>query len=383
MIELSFFLFGIIVYVYAGYPILLAIISLFVRRPVRKEPIRPTVALMIAAYNEELDIQEKIENCLKLNYPNELLEIYVVSDGSEDKTDEIAGSYADRGVKLIRVEGRVGKTEARNVALRQVSSEIIVFSDATTIYDQNVVEKLVQNFADERVGMATGHLKYIDPAQSQVGAGQKLFWRYESFLKRAQTNLGTLTGSVGCISAFRRSAYTELPANIIEDFTEPLMFVLKGYRVVFEEEAVCYERTTKKSAQEWSMRVRVIRGGLAGMIYARALLNPFKHPLACFQLLSHKLLRWLVPVVAIFLFVASGVAVLSDLTGYLALGLFGSQALFYLFVGLAFLLEARGSASKALGIPHYLFIVNAASLAAIYKTITTPLETNWETDRGE
>lgn len=381
MTGLALFLFMAILYAYFGYFLIAALLGLFVRKKVVKDDILPSVTLMIAAYNEENDIAAKIENSLALDYPNELLEIVVVSDASSDRTDDIVLSYANKGVKLFRVEGRVGKTQARNIALKHIGSDIVLFSDATTEYRKDLARKMVRNFADPGVGMVTGQLRYKAKDHSETGLGQKLFWLYESRIKKAQTEMGTLTGSVGCASAFRRKAYTELPPHIIEDFTEPLMFILKGYRVVYEEEAVCHEYATEKNAQEWTMRVRVIRGGLAGLMYARQLLNPFKHPAACFQLFSHKLLRWLCPLLAIALFAASFWGSVAEPQSPL-IGLLAGQVLFYAAALFSFFYRGKGPLEKVLALARYFFIVNAAALAALYKTASSPLEPAWDTRRG-
>lgn len=380
MTVLAFTLFAIILYTYLGYLFLTVILGLIINRKVIKKDITPSVALMIAAYNEENDIAQKINNSLAIDYPKERLQIIVVSDASSDKTDEIVRSFTSQGVKLIRVEGRVGKTEARNIALKKVNAEIILFSDATTEYQVDVVKKLVRNFADPSVGMVTGHLIYKDPDGSQMGFGQKLYWKYETIIKKSQTKMGTLTGSIGCITAFRKEAYSDLPANIIEDFTEPLMFITKGYRIVSEPEAKCYELTTKKSTQEWNMRIRVIRGGMTGLAYAKAVLNPFKHFIASFQLLSHKVFRWLIPVFAILLYIVSLIAVAIE-PSFAINTLLILQTFYYVLVLIAFTLETQGKHNKILGIPYYLFIVNAASLVALYKTLTETLDSTWETQR--
>lgn len=380
MTYLSLLLFGIILYTYVGYVVFIVIIGFVRNKKVKQKNILPKVTLMIAAYNEENDIAQKIGNSLKLDYPKDLLDIVVVSDGSNDQTDQIVKSFGNQGIKLIRVEGRVGKTEARNIALKQIDSEIIIFSDATTEYRADVVTKLVRNFADPDVGMVTGHLIYKDPSGTQMGVGQKLYWKYETLIKKSQTKAGTLTGSIGCITAFRKLAYSDLPANIIEDFTEPLMFVIKGYRIVFEPEAICYELTTQKSSQEWGMRIRVIRGGMTGLAYAKAILNPFKYFVASFQLISHKIFRWLIPVFAILLFITNGISIATE-TSFIMLVLFILQLIFYALVLIAHILEMKGKYNKFLGIPYYLFIVNAASLVALYKTFTEPLASTWETQR--
>lgn len=369
-------------YIYFGYFLLVIILGKVMRKKVIKKDIEPSVALLIAAYNEELSIAKKIENSLLLDYPKNKLRIIVVSDGSTDRTDEIVRSYADCGVELIRVEGRVGKTEARNVAVKSITDEVIIFSDATTKYRSDIVRKLVRNFADKTVGMVTGHLIYSDDDSTQMGLGQKLYWQYESLIKKSQTEMGTLTGSVGCVTAFRTSLYSPLPDNIIEDFTGPLLMVMKGFRVVYEEEAVCFEETTKKSKNEWDMRVRVIRGGMTGMLYARKILNPFNYPLASFQLLSHKILRWMVPLFMISFATVTVQVVLQEPGYQLGQLLLMVQILFYGCALLAFLLEKRGIHLKLVAIPFYFVVVNLAALVAMFKTFNGTLEATWEPQRN-
>lgn len=371
----------LVLYTYFGYFVAVLLLGKILRKKVLKDAIEPEVTMLIAAYNEEAGIGQKIEDTLKLDYPSEKLKIIVVSDGSTDKTDEIVKSYEQFGVELFRVEGRVGKTEARNIAMASVPGEIIIFSDATTTYREDILRKMVRNFADPKVGMVTGHLIYRDSANTQMGTGQKLYWKYESMIKKAQTSMGTLTGSVGCVTAFRRDLYTPLPSNIIEDFTEPLMFVMKGYRVVFEEEALCFEDTTKKVANEWNMRVRVIRGGMTGMLYAKKILNPIAYPIPFFQLLSHKILRWLIPVFIILLFLGTSFLVWSEPDNVFGVALLSLQMLFYSIALFAYTLERNGIHSRLAAIPLYFLILNAASLVALVKTITSNLEATWETQR--
>ena len=174
------FLLIIMFYSYLGYPITLYFFSFFSSHRVRKNDGHfPEVSLLIAAYNEEDSIAEKIKNSLELVYPKDKIEIVVVSDGSTDKTDEIVKSFASQGVRLFRVEGRVGKTEARNQAVLAMRREIIVFSDATAVYEKDAVMKLVRNFADPSVGMVSGNLKYFDKGQGSMGLATSLYWNYE------------------------------------------------------------------------------------------------------------------------------------------------------------------------------------------------------------
>lgn len=371
----------LILYTYFGYFLTVILLGKVLRRKVIKKDIEPHVTMMIAAYNEAKDIARKIEGTLRLDYPKDKLRIIVVSDGSTDGTDEIVQSYADQGVELIRVEGRVGKTEARNIAMASIEGKIVIFSDATTTYKEDVIRKIVRNFADPTVGMVTGHLIYQDSENTHMGIGQKLYWKYETIIKKAQTSMGTLTGSVGCLTAFRKDLYTPLPKNIIEDFTGPLMLVIKGFRVVYEEEALCYEDTTKKASNEWSMRVRVIRGGMSGMLYARAILNPIAYPVPFFQLLSHKILRWMIPVFGISLFFISALVVIKEPENLFANVLFLLQVLFYLVAAISYGLEKLGIHMKIAAIPLYFIVLNAASLVAMVKTMTSNLDATWETQR--
>lgn len=374
------FLLFVVFFSYAGYPLALFFFSLFFKSKVKKdENFLPEVSLLIAAYNEEESIALKIKNSLELDYPKDKLEIVVVSDGSTDRTDEIVKSFEAQGVRLFRVEGRVGKTEARNQAVLAMRREIIVFSDATAVYEKNVIKKMVRNFADPSVGMVSGNLTYFDKSQGSMGLATKLYWNYESAIKRAQSRLHTLTGAVGCINAFRRKLYHVLPPNIIEDFTEPLMIVAQGYRIVYEQEAVSYERTTQKPSQEFHMRVRVIRGGMKGFIYAFRRLNFRNHAAVLLQLFGHKVLRWLMPITMILIFVSNlmififGQNMMADL-------LMVAQFLCYALALLGMMWKPRGLVGKVMSIPTYFVIVNAASLKALYLTLTTDLEATWETN---
>jgi cellulose synthase/poly-beta-1,6-N-acetylglucosamine synthase-like glycosyltransferase len=371
------FLIFIICFAYFGYPIVLILISFFRNNPVSKDDnFRPSVSILIAAYNEESFIKQKILNTLELNYPKDLFSIVVVSDGSTDKTDEIVLSYQNQGVKLLRVEGRVGKTEARNQAVIQDRSDIIVFSDATAIYEKDAIIKLVRNFSDKSVGMVSGNLRYVEQKSGHMGLATKLYWNYERAIKFAQSKLWTLTGAVGCINAFRRDLYHVLPSNIIEDFTEPLMIIAQNYRIVFESEAIAYERTTQEPQQEFLMRVRVIRGGMRGFIYAISNLNITEHIFPMIQLICHKVLRWLAPIFLITLFLLSSfsyVFIPSSISTFLFL----SQILFYGIGMLGLLIKMP---LKILSIPSYFLIINAASFKALYLTMTKDLEATWETN---
>ena len=370
----------IMFYSYFGYPLTLFTFSLFSRNTVLKnDDFLPEVSLLIAAYNEEATIADKIKNSLELDYPEDKLEIVIVSDGSTDKTDEIVKTFESRGIRLFRVEGRVGKTEARNQAVLAMKREIIVFSDATAIYEKDAIRKLVRSFVDPSVGMVSGNLTYFEKGQGTMGLATKIYWSYEKAIKKAQSRLYTLTGAVGCINAFRRKLYHVLPPNIIEDFTEPLMIVAQGYRIAYEEEAVAYERTTQKPSQEFNMRVRVIRGGMKGFIYAGRRLNFKKHKLVLFQLCGHKVLRWLMPVYLILLFTLNFITLFFSESSFVYF-LMMAQFFCYTVALIGIMWKPPGFLGKIFSIPTYFLVINAASMKALYLTLTADLEATWETN---
>ncbi len=366
-----------IVYVYVGYPVLVVLLSLFVKRGVKQEDREPSVTFLISAYNEEKSIKGKLEDTLALDYPKDKLQILVASDGSTDRTDEIVKGFSSEGVLLCRVEGRVGKTETQNQAVKQATGEIIVFSDATTKYRKDAVRKIVRNYADPGVGAVSGRYEYMNPTGGAVGAGTMLFWNYENFIKRRQTAIRTITGCCGCIYSLRRELYEPLPREIISDLVEPLKILEKGYRIVFEQDAVAFEITEEKAEEEYSMRVRVITRGMNGLAYVRNLLNPFQYPFVSFQLISHKILRWMVPAFALLVFAAN--LLLLD-RGFYRVTM-GLQTGFYLSAFAGWLLDRKGGKARLFSLPMYFCIVNLAAVQALLNFLKGRRMTTWETVR--
>lgn len=369
--------FALTVYTYIGYSLVILLLASIIRNPVAKDSIEPKVTFLITAYNEEKNIAAKIEQTLSLDYPGDRLELIIASDGSSDRTDDIVRGFADRGVRLIRVEGRVGKTATQNVAVQQATGEIIIFSDATTRYERSAIRNIVRNYADPTVGAVSGRYEYFNPTGASIGTGSILFWKYENLIKRLQTNIKTITGCCGCIYSVRRSAFVPLPADIISDLVEPLKVVERGYRIVFEPEAVAFEETTERSNEEFWMRVRVVTRGMRGLLYMRSLFNPARHAFVAFQLLSHKVLRWLIPLFLLTLFIANLFLVGRPFYNVtLAL-----QVAFYLFALIGLLIERRGFFAKLLSIPLYFTTVNVAAVVAMYRVWKGYKAVTWETVR--
>ena len=364
-------------YVYLGYPLLLFVVSVFFRRRPADPTHEPFLSVLIAAYNEESGIRDKLEQTLALDYPKDRIEIIVLSDGSTDRTDQIVQDFADPRVRLLRVTGRKGKTNAQNEGVKVAKGEILIFSDATTKYHPQALRFLASNYSDPHVGAVSGRYQYFDPdGKSPTGMGTVAFWNYENLIKMLQSRISTISGCCGCIYSARRSLYTSLAADVISDLVQPLHVIRQGYRVAFEDRALAYEETTQSTSQEFSMRVRVVARGFRGLLSVPELLNPLKSEWVAFQLWSHKILRWLVPFFLITLF-ASNVVLwhIHYLQYFLAL-----QALLYVFSLLCLIVPLQ-KVWKPLGIPLYFCTLNAAAFLSIIEVIRGKKYVVWETVR--
>ena len=362
-------------YTYAGYPLLLALVSALKPRKVRRGEFEPTVTIIITAYNEERDLAAKIENTLALDYPRKLMEVIVASDCSSDRTDEIAREFAARGVKLHRQSARLGKTAAQNAAVEQANGEIILFSDATSLYQPDAVRAIMPSFADATVGCVAGRLEYVDGSDSRIGRGARSYWSYETFLKRHESRVGSLIGASGCLYAVRRSAYVPLYHEACSDFIIATKMVEQGLRAVYEPNALCTEETNRQSEKELKMRVRIIAQTFTDLWRHRALLNPVRSGFYGVQLLSHKVMRYLVPFFLMGLFVSSAVLAPGSLFFRL---MFAAQIACYACPALAWMLDRVGIRSRLLAFPQYFMLANLASLIGCYKFLRGQRYASWE-----
>jgi cellulose synthase/poly-beta-1,6-N-acetylglucosamine synthase-like glycosyltransferase len=365
-------------YAYVGYPLLLSLLSKIRPKPVHSAEWTPSVSVIIAAYNEERDLAAKLENTLALDYPKSQLEIIVTSDCSSDRTDEIAKSFASRGVRLHRQPERHGKTAAQNAAVEIARGEIIIFSDATTHYQPDIVRLLTPAFADPSVGCATGRVIYQDVKESSVGAGTQSYWNYEFFLKRHESNVCSLIGVCGCMYAVRKSAYVPLYNDACSDFIIATTMVEQGLRAVYVPEAVCMEEPNRQAKRELAARVRIISQTFADLWRNRSVLNPFRSGFYAVQLWSHKIMRYLVPVFLIAIFITTGF--LTPRNAFYA-ALFVAQVAFYFAALVSALLERLGLSIRLLALPQYFVITNLASLIAFVKFVTGESYTRWEPHR--
>ncbi|HEX5705138.1 MAG TPA: glycosyltransferase family 2 protein [Pyrinomonadaceae bacterium] len=376
IIEVAFW-FGAaaLIYTYAAYPVLVTLVSVLRPRRLKRGPYQPAVSVIITAYNEERDIAGKLENTLALDYPKELLEIIVASDCSSDRTDEIVRGFESRGVKLYRQPQRLGKTTAQNAAVERARGEILLFSDATTMYQPDVLRAMMPNFADPSVGCVAGRLVYVDPSGSSVGRGAVTYWNYETFVKKHESRACSLIGASGCMYAVRRSAYLPLYPEAHGDFIIATKMVQQGLRTVFEPGAVCTEETNRRVSNELSMRVRVITQTFNDLWRHRAMLNPFRSGFFAVQLFSHKVMRYLVPFFLVLTFATSASLVTTSLFYRLA---FAIQVIGYGCAALSAALERVGIRSRLLALPQYFVLANVASVLALYKLVRGERYARWE-----
>ncbi len=375
IIKAAFWFFLItIVYTFIVYPIVLLLASFIFRKSRQKSPFYPTVTLVISAYNEELHIRDKLKNTLDLKYPKEKLEIIVASDGSNDHTDDIVRDFQTSGIKLLRIEGRVGKTEIQNRAVGMASGDILIFSDAESLYDKDSLLHITSNFSDQRVGAVAGKCVYVKMnSNDKMTLATQLYWKFETQLKMWESEIGTVTGASGLIYAIRKSLYLNLPPEIISDLVTPLLVLRSGNLVVYEPKAIAYEKTSGKFKKEMQMRSRVILRGMNGLKYVSDLLNPINHPWISFQLFSHKIVRWITPISLIGIIICSMFLIFTR--PYTDLLLF---SLAFIVICISFF---KSKKTYIIDVLMSVFASACASAISIYRFFKGTKIVVWDTDR--
>lgn len=371
---------GCVFYVYVGYPLLVYLMSHLFPRRVAVGKFEPAVSVVITAFNEESGLRKKIENTLLIDYPREKLEIIVASDCSTDGTDAIVLGFGDRGVKLCRQPERKGKTSAQNMAVEVATGEIVLFSDATTLYDANVLRAILPNFADRTIGCVAGKLTYIDASGSDVGTGAKRYWSYETFLKENESLACSLIGASGCLYAVRKSAYVAMYPEACSDFLIATIVYRQGLRTIYEPRAMCTEETNNDSNLELRMRVRVISQTFGDLWHNRETMNPFRWGFYAIQLISHKLLRYCIPVFLLISLAASAILAVESEWFFIFLIM---QVTFYAIAMLAWVLEKMKMKLPILALPLYFVLANIASVIGFYKFTRGERFAYWEPIRED
>lgn len=371
---------SLLAYSYVGYP---ALLGLLARLAPRKAAIRdsaelPSVTLLVSAYNEVDVIREKLENSIALDYPKDLVEIIVISDCSNDGTDQVVQQFASSGVRLIRQMQRRGKTEGLNLAVPQSAGEILVFSDANALYAPNAIGALVSHFDDPQVGYVVGNARYTEHGSNTAAeAAEGLYWRLETWLKKKESIFYSVVGGDGALYAIRRELYTPLRSIDINDFLNPLQIINRNFLGVFEPAAVSYEEAAGTFQKEFRRRIRIISRGLSAVLSVKGVLNPFKHTRHWFLLISHKILRWSAPFFMVVLLFSS--LLLAKSVFFRAAILL--QVAFYLTAAIGGFLQQRRETGRVLSVPFYFCVVNLASLIGCFYFLTGNLSGTWTPPR--
>jgi glycosyltransferase involved in cell wall biosynthesis len=355
-----------------GYPAFLKTVSFFRNRPVKRGDVSPKVSFIIAAYNEENRIREKIENTLAQDYPGEKLETIVVSDCSTDRTDEMVRSYESKGVRLIRAPEREGKEAAQKIAVGKSSGEILVFSDVATLLETNGISNIVRNFNDPTVGCVSSVDRFVD-CDGKI-SGEGAYVRYEMFLRSLETKVNTLVGLSGSFFAARREVCQDWAMDLQSDFNTLLNSVKTGLRGVSDPESIGYYKNIVDEKKEFERKVRTVLRGISVFMRGLPLLNPFKYGLFSWQLFSHKLCRWMVPFALIGAFVSNLL-----LTSYSVFYLW-TFILQFVFYALAFggVWMTLFSRIFVLKIPSFFVLVNLSILMAWCRYILGERLLAWE-----
>ena len=372
---LSIFL---IIYPSVIYPSLVCLLGLIRPRRVKHRSWFPSVTVLIPAYNEAQNIAATIQNKLDQDYPRDRVEIIVISDGSTDGTDDIVRQFSSQNVRLIRREPREGKAAALNEAVRHASGEILVFSDANSLFAPDAIRRMVENFGDPKVGYVTGNLTYKIRSAGIAGNGCSAYMKYENTLRTIETRAGSIIGVNGGVDAIRRELYRDVPRNLITDFVLPLHVISTKHRVVYDERVHSSEVANSELGSEFRMRVRVSLRALQGIAYMRRLCNPSNYPWAAFSLISHKVSRYFC-----FLFLSIAFAtnlMLISSPGYVVLLI--AQTMAYLLALLGLRKGLPKFCSRVTSIPAYFLMSNVAFTVAAVKFLQGETMATWQPRAG-
>jgi biofilm PGA synthesis N-glycosyltransferase PgaC len=375
----------IITYSYVGYGILLFILvkfkKLFSKKPVPaiiSALFEPEITLVVSAYNEEDFIEQKIENTFALNYPDAKLKIIFITDGSSDSTPEIVSRFPR--IQLLHQPQRRGKVAAMNRAMKLIATPYVIFSDANTLLNVDCVKQIVKHYAEPLVGGVAGEKKVITSAGDKAAsAGEGLYWKYESFLKKLDSDLYSVVGAAGELFSVRADLFEDTEENIvIEDFVQSLKICMKGYIIRYEPAAYAMETSSQSMKEEEKRKIRISAGAFQAMIILKGLFNVFKYPLLSFQFISHRILRWtLCPVCLVSLLLTNIIIALSE-QGRFYLAFLLLQVLFYVCALFGMFYANRNIKLKMLYVPYYFLFMNISVFLGFNRFLKKQQTVLWE-----
>ncbi|GAB2698076.1 glycosyltransferase family 2 protein [Mucilaginibacter koreensis] len=375
----------IVFYAFFGYGILMFLI-IKIKRALRGKPVIPVVSdnelpectLVVAAYNEEAFITEKIQNSLALNYPASKLKLIFITDGSSDRTPDIIAQYPQ--IQLMHSAARSGKIAAVHRAMTQVNTEIVVFTDANTFLNADSMRNICRHYANPKVGAVAGEKRVQVEETADATAGEGFYWKYESKLKTWDSELYSVVGAAGELFSIRTALYQPVPPDtILDDFMISLLVAEDGYRVIYEPEAYASETSSANVKEELKRKIRIAAGGIQSIVRLKGLLNPFKIPVLTFEYISHRVLRWtVVPFLMILALILNIIIVTQGNAALIYQLLLVAQVGFYLASLAGWLLETRQMKIKLLFIPYYFCMMNYAVVRGIFRYMAGSQSAVWE-----
>ncbi|MBT9483524.1 glycosyltransferase family 2 protein [Sediminibacterium sp.] len=374
---------AVILYTYLGYGLLLFMLLKIKGLLVGKKVIpdtgyTPSVTVVVAAYNEAYCIEEKIVNTLALNYPPNKIRFIFITDGSTDETPSIIAKYPQ--ILGMHEPGRSGKIAAVHRAMSKVDTQIVVFTDANTMLNKDAILLMCRHYQDEKVGAIAGEKRVQIDDSADATAGEGFYWKYESKLKKWDSELYSVVGAAGELFSIRTNLYEPVaPDTILDDFMISMNIALKGYKIVYEPDAYATELASANTGEELKRKIRIAAGGVQSTIRLRALLLPFKQPVLSFEYISHRILRWVVtPYLMILAFIINIVLVInlgfSNIYGLMLLG----QLVFYIAALLGWVMEQKQLKVKIFFIPYYFCLMNYAVIAGFVRYFFGEQSVLWE-----
>jgi cellulose synthase/poly-beta-1,6-N-acetylglucosamine synthase-like glycosyltransferase len=382
-LEISFWiLLGIVFYTYLGYGIVLFVLLRIKRLFKKKKEVfltdneLPEVTLLIAAYNEEDFVAKKVENTRSLNYPQQKLHQMWCTDGSNDRTPELLAAYPD--VEVLHKPERAGKIAAMNRAVKFVKTPIVIFSDANTLLGKESIRKIAEMFSNPKTGCVSGEKRiFNDDSEAASAAGEGLYWKYESTLKRWDAELYSAVGAAGELFAIRTELFNEVePDTLLDDFIISLRVAMQGFKIDYDPEAYAIETASANVKEELKRKIRIAAGGIQSVVRLYPLLNIFKYGLLSFQYISHRVLRWTITPVALVLLLFANIALAPFSTFFLIV--LGLQILFYFSAYIGYILEDKKLKVKIFFVPYYFYIMNYAVFMGFGRYIKKSQSVNWE-----
>lgn len=353
----------LVIYTYLGYGIVLYLMVKtkrlfgYYNRGFFNNECLPDVTLMVCAYNEEDIVEKKMNNTKALDYPKEKLHILWVTDGSNDSTNQLLKQYPEVSV-AFRPE-RKGKTAALNHGIKEVYTDIVVMTDANTMLNSEAITIIVKEMADPKVGCVAGEKRVVAHNGNQAAEGEGLYWKYESTLKRLDSELNSAMGAAGELCAIRSALYEEMPEDtLLDDFILSMNILSRGYRIAYTSEAYAMENGSTNLKEESKRKKRIAAGGLQSCWRLKKLMNPIKYPLTSFQFVSHRVLRWTVTPIALIMLIPLNVILVISNAGTFYTTIWILQLMFYFSAAAGMVLTAKGKHNRLLYIAYYFLFMN-------------------------